>query len=100
MGIDLYFSGESLENCRYALCRKLRKKPIQVVYNDEEKEKEWWQYRNIKRTNYRDEDITLPEGDQDHAYEYRMKKITKEEPDEIAENLSGLFKVFSGRDEY
>ena len=100
MGIDLYFSNESLENCRYALCRKLREKPIQVIYNDEGKEKEWWQYRNIKRSNYRDEDISLPEGDQDHAYEYRMNKIIKEEPDEVAENLSGLFKVFSGRDEY
>ena len=100
LGIDLNFSGESLENCRYSLCRKLRKKPIQVVYNDEEKEKEWWQYRNIKRTNYRDEDISLPEGDQDHAYEYRMNKIAREEPDEIAKNLSGLFKVFSGRDKY
>ena len=100
MGIDLYFSNESLENCRYALCRKLRKRPIQVVYNDEQREKEWWQYRNVKRTNYQDKDISIPEGIQDYAYEYRMNKITREEPDAIAENLSGLFKVFSGRDEY
>ena len=100
MGIDLYFSSESLENCKYALCRKLRKRPIQVVYNDEQREKEWWQYRNIKRTNYRDKDITIAEGDQDYAYEYKMKKIAKEELDEIAKDLSGLFKVFSGRDDY
>jgi hypothetical protein len=100
MGIDLYFSDESLENCRYALCRKLRTRPVQVSYSDEGTEKEWWQYRKIRRTSYLDKDISIPEGKHDYAYEYRMNRKPEEEPDEIVESLSGTFKIFSSGNDY
>lgn|GEM_PF-7000498 len=102
MGIDIYFKDESLQECKYALCAEHRRTPIEVVYNDTGEEIPHWQFRRIRRTDYKHGDIDLPIDDPLFAYEYAMQKIGEEYPEsfpqEMANGLKAIIRQQNKRD--
>jgi len=93
VGIDIFFKDESLRDCRYAFCAEHRKTPVEVVYNDREKDVPYWQFRRIHRTDYRHEDIALPPEQPLFAYEYMMRKIGEEQPQDLPEEMADGLKT-------
>ncbi|MGH7772559.1 MAG: hypothetical protein ACREQA_10035 [Candidatus Binatia bacterium] len=93
MGIDIFFKDESLQECRYALCAEHRRTPVEVIYNDTERDIPSWQFRRIRRTDYRHEDMTLPTEQPLFGYEYVMRKVGEEYPKDLPEEMADDLKT-------
>ena len=93
MGIDIYFADKGLRECKYALCAEHRRTPIEVVCNDTDQDIPYWQFRRIRRTDYRHEDIALPPEQPLFAYEYIMRKVGEEHPQDLPEEMADGLKT-------
>lgn len=89
MGIDIFFTDESLSNCGYALCAQQRKTPVEVTYNETNTGVPYWELRRVRRSDFRHTDVALPAEDPAFAYEYKMQKVGEEYPSGLPDEITG-----------